>query len=144
MREGLRVRILDRGVRGGALYRAKGYVVRVSERSGRVYVDPDVDADASRRGDTPATAAAAMSDGPGKAEPVGIDRERDLETLVPAVGGRVCIVRGPYAGEVGTVAWRDGDKAQADVRVRVAGGGGGGGEERTRRGLSFDDICEVR
>ena len=62
-----------------------------------------------------------------------LDQE-DLETVIPSVGGRVCIVNGRGRGEVGVLASLDEEKYC--VSVRIEGG-------RTLDGIEYEDVCKL-
>ena len=55
-----------------------------------------------------------------------------LETVLPAVGGRVRVVKGPYRGNVGTLAEVDFDRFEAKVQM-----------EHSARAFGYDEICKI-
>ena len=121
--KGLRVRIVDKYLGNGKYYCVKGTIVHISKsQAGRVYVEVDSDDRRSNRSSRP--------------EEVEIDDiDRQLETIVPSVGGRVLILSGQYRDERATVVDKDRDRSLVDVELENSA--------RTLvRKLSFDDVCE--
>lgn len=102
------VKLVARSLRDAGLYKAKAVVTAVD---GHVATVCTVDSGAVVRVD-----------------------EADLETVLPAVGGRVQIVRGPRAGAAGMLTAID----EAGFRARVAVEGGGDAW------FEYDDICRLK
>ncbi len=58
----------------------------------------------------------------------------DLETVIPAAGGRVLVVNGPHRGARATLLAIDQEKFC--VRVQLEGG-------REVDGVEYEDVCKV-
>jgi hypothetical protein len=138
VRAGLRVRLVSRSF--GPQKGYKGVVARVSSRSGAAYVRV-------RAGEGDNGGSSSSGGSGGELVDVLPEEERGLETVVPAVGGSVCVLDGPRnaRGRVGTVVRRDADRERVDVRLSGSGGGGAGGSDRDEwvvEALTFDEVCE--
>ena len=63
--------------------------------------------------------------------------QAELETVLPAAGGTVVVLRGPHRGDRAEMLEIDVDKFRARVALR---GGSGAGEERW---FEYEDICKA-
>ena len=60
-------------------------------------------------------------------------RDKDLETVVPSIGGRVLVVRGKYRKCKATLLDKDRDKEEVRVEIR---------DDKRETTVSLDDVAE--
>lgn len=63
--------------------------------------------------------------------------QAELETVLPAPGGRVLVVNGPYRGTKGTLHSIDTNKYQAEVRLK------GAQYDGKMVWLDYEDVCKL-
>lgn len=114
------VKILNRKLLGGALYKSKALVLRVQDR----YV---AELKLLPPGVTGAPAGTLLQ----------MD-QADLETVLPALGKLVQVVNGSYRGEIGVLLNLDEAKYTAKIRIES---GVLRGKEVT--GVEYEDICKL-
>jgi len=107
--EDIVVKVMNKRLNGGAYYKQKGVVEQVAGSY---------------------TAHVRMS---ASGDLIKLDQD-DLETVIPAAGGRVLIVNGRGRGERGTLA--DLDESHFCVNVELASG-------RVLEGIEYEDVCKL-
>ena len=112
---GIVVKVLNDRVGGGAFYKAKGVVARVSDD------DPYV-----------AVVRTAPTAGGGQVL-LKIDAA-ELQTVLPAIGGAVRVVAGSHSGAEGELLALHEDRYCADVRLR---------DGRVLLGVEYEQICKL-
>jgi DNA/RNA-binding protein KIN17 len=110
--EGIVVKVMAKELAAQGYYKAKGAVTRVIDR----YV-----------------AEVELSDG---GDVIRVDQAQ-LETVLPAPGGAVRVVRGAHRGALATLLGVDVDRFKARVRVRR---GPADGRELE---LDYEDVCKL-
>jgi DNA/RNA-binding protein KIN17 len=78
-----------------------------------------------------------LLDGNGK---IKVDQE-ELETVLPAPGGTVLVVRGAFRGERGVLLGVEEDRFVARVELSVSRRSGDGGSARIVE-LAYEDVCK--
>ena len=117
--EGIVVKVMARELAGAGYYKAKGVVSRVLDR----YV-AEVSLPQAGRPEAP------------ERDLVRVDQAQ-LETVLPAIGGAVRVVRGAHRGASATLLSLDVDRFKARVRIRR---GPADGRELL---LDYEDICKL-
>jgi DNA/RNA-binding protein KIN17 len=72
----------------------------------------------------------------GSGDVIRID-QAELETVLPAPGGRVLVVNGPYRGSKGRLLGINSDKFQAQVELK------GGSADGQHVWLEYEDVCKL-
>jgi len=122
--KGIIVKIVNKKIGGGKYYKKKGRVEKLLE-GGFVGEICLLGEEGGREG--------------GGGARLRIDQE-ELETVIPAVGGRVLILNGKGKGIEGEMVGLDVEKYACTVRV---GGGREGGREVVLKGVQYEDVCKV-
>jgi DNA/RNA-binding protein KIN17 len=111
--ENIVVKVLNKKLGDGKYYKQKGVVTQVIDKYIAVVKMLDV-------GDV-----------------IKIDQQQ-LETVIPAIGGKVLVVNGAYRGSSGILLSIDVDKFMAEVRLES------GGHTGSVISFPYEDICKVQ
>jgi G patch domain/KOW motif-containing protein len=133
----LRVRIVSSSLEGGRAYNKKGVVVNLSAATlpyFSVCLDELTGGAGAGAGGSKAAAASGSGGGAGAGTVVARVLERQVETVVPQVGGRVRVLRGPREGEVALVRERHRDSERVLLQLE---------DDLDMFAATFDDVCEL-
>ncbi|KAM3574770.1 hypothetical protein VYU27_003299 [Nannochloropsis oceanica] len=121
--EGIVVKIVNKKIGGGKYYKQKGRVEKLLEGGfvGEICLTGEEGGREGGRG--------------GGGVRLRIDQE-ELETVIPAVGGRVLILNGKGKGREGEMVGLDVENYACAVRVR-------GEREMVLKGVQYEDVCKV-